>query len=174
MIHDPFGRRSSHLSESQQLTFTNKHGYAMTPSTMTHKLCWGLGSSCLVKCRSSDYHTAVFLKSRKMCNVKSGVAHRGKLAPPNDGEAAPTCATHVWGQWEKEKATTERSSQTQARNTVDPKTRGFPGELQEVSKPMHLTLAEILLTDTVRPLFQFWSHPFFKSLPRVMDMDASF
>lgn len=46
----------------------------MTPSTMTHKLCWGLGSSCLVKCRSSDYHTAVFLKSRKMCNVKSGLS----------------------------------------------------------------------------------------------------
>lgn len=74
MIHDPFGRRSSHHSESQQLTFTNKRGYNRTPSTVTHKLRWGLGSSCLVKCRSSNCHTAAFLKSRIMCNVKGSLS----------------------------------------------------------------------------------------------------
>lgn len=175
MIHDPFGRRSSHHSESQQLTFTNKRGYNRTPSTVTHKLRWGLGSSCLVKCRSSDCHTAAFLKPRIMCNVKGSLSFTeanwhlqmmGKLLPR---------VRHTFGVNERrKKTTTERSSQTQARNTVGPIRRGYPGELQEASKPMHLTLAEILLTDTIGCRFQFLSHPFFKGLPQARDMDTSF
>lgn len=67
----------------QTTNVTNKCGCDMTPPAKTQILLVALGSSCLVKSRSSGFPTAVFLKSRIMSKVKrQSVFHRTKLVPP--------------------------------------------------------------------------------------------
>lgn len=96
--------RDSRFNQEKQPSFrtqttnvTNKCGCHMTPSTKTQVLLVTLGSSCLVKSRSSGFHTAVFLMSRITSNGKrQSVCHRTKLAPPKWwGRCSHMCYVHL-------------------------------------------------------------------------------
>lgn len=157
--------RDSRFNQEKQPSFrtqttnvTNKCGRHMTPSTKTQVLLVTLGSSCLVKSRSSGFHTAVFLMSRITSNGKKAVCLSQNQIGTSQmmGKVLPH-VLRTFGVSERRRKTRQKGTRNLSHRLWR---KSLPCRVSWGLKAIHTRHSQTSVN--TGPLFSFLSHHFLK------------